>query len=82
MSPSTAIRNNHQKMYSKLFLLKLQVNSVRQRTRVMPSAENAIFDDTFVYEVPNVTPQTLGSLNVEMEAIDTHTVRDDYDGVP
>jgi hypothetical protein len=48
----------------------------------MPSAENAIFDDTFVYEVPNVTPQTLGSLNVEMEAIDTHTVRDDYDGVP
>ena len=56
-------------------MIAVSVNGVRQRTRVLPSVENATFDDSFVFEVPNVSAQTLGNLNVDIEAIDTHTVR-------
>jgi hypothetical protein len=53
-------------------LVAVTVGEEKKRTRVLPAVENAVFDDTFKFEL-NLTEATFGQQSVEIEAIDTHT---------
>lgn len=45
-----------------------------KKTRVLPGAENVVFDDVFKFEVAGVDAGNIGTHSVEIEAIDTNTL--------